>query len=76
MERCLRNHLSNLEGNWQPQSQKMAIFYIPSCQTEVGGHIVYVKGIHMTPLLETLLVYVSKIQLKVLQLSVLSENLA
>ena len=28
----------------------MAI-YTPSCQTEVGGHIVYVKGIPMTSLL-------------------------
>ena len=29
----------------------MAIFYTPNCQTEVGGHIVYVKGIPMLSLL-------------------------
>ena len=29
----------------------MAIFYTPSCQTEVGGHIVYVMGITMMSLL-------------------------
>ena len=29
----------------------MAIFYITSCQTEVGGHIVYIKGIPMMLLL-------------------------
>ena len=28
-----------------PQNQKMVIFYTSSCQTEVGGHIVYVMGI-------------------------------
>ena len=49
-------NISNLDGNWPPQGQKMAIFYTPSCQTEVDGHIVHdIMWILLTSLLGKLL---------------------
>ena len=47
VERCIMNHIK-FGGQLTTQSQRMALFYIPSCQTEFGSHIV--KGILMTSL--------------------------
>ena len=44
IERCLRNHCIKFGGELTPEP-KTVIFYIPNCQTEVCGCIVYVMGI-------------------------------
>ena len=53
--RCLRNHYIKFGEKLTPPEAKKWFSTPPSCQTEVGEHIVYVKGIPVMPLLEKLL---------------------
>ena len=47
IERCLWNPYNQIWRGTDPfgTTTMVAIFYTPSCQTEVGGHIGYFKGI-------------------------------
>ena len=52
VERCCGNHYITFGGELTPLEPKNGNFLNPRCQTEVGSHIVYVKDVPMTSLLE------------------------